>query len=82
MTEFYKKVLLDHFWSFLPKGDTSKKTGYITHNSMWAPNNMLSFRKKTSFNFKKTSGQAKIQKDRRTNRRPDGRTKDQTDPNS
>ena len=39
-------VIFDHFWSFLPDGIFSKKSGSVTHNFIWVPNTMLSFRKK------------------------------------
>ena len=42
-----KTLLLDHFWPFLPNGDFfPKKSSSVTHNYIWAPNTMLSFRKK------------------------------------
>ena len=31
-----------HFWSFLPNG---QKSAFVTHNYIWAPNTMLSFRR-------------------------------------
>ena len=40
-----KTMFLVHFWSFLPDGDISKKSDSVTHNYIWAPNTMLSFRK-------------------------------------
>ena len=47
-----KTLLLDHFWPFLPNGDFfPKKSSSVTHNYIWAPNTMLSFRKKTNDPF-------------------------------
>ena len=44
-----KTMLWGHFWSFFVIftrwGFFSKKSGSVTHNYIWAPNTMLSFRK-------------------------------------
>ena len=44
-----KTMFLGHFWPFFVifarMGIFSKKSGSITHNYIWAPNTMLSFRK-------------------------------------
>ena len=37
--------IFDHFWSFLPDGNFSKKSSSGTHSYIWAPNTMLCFRK-------------------------------------
>ena len=46
-----KTMFLGHFWSFLVifaqwEKFFSRKSGSVTHNYIWAPNTMLSFRKK------------------------------------
>ena len=44
-----KTMFLDHFGPFLVifawRGFFPKKSGSVTHNYIWAPNTMLSFRK-------------------------------------
>ena len=42
---FLKSSKIMFFWPFLPDGDFSKNSGSVTHNYIWTPNNMLSFRK-------------------------------------
>ena len=37
--------IFDHFWSFLPNGDFFQENPAVTHNYIWAPNTMLSFRR-------------------------------------
>ena len=49
-------AIFDHCWSFCLMGSFFKKSGSVTHNYIWAPNTMLSFRWKGR------------RKDRRTNR--------------
>ena len=51
------------FWSFFPNGNFFQK---ITHNYIWAPNTMLSFRKK-------------LISQSRENLRTDGRTEERED---
>ena len=59
-----KTMFLGHFWSFLPDGDFfSPKTPSVTHNYIWAPNTILSF-KKTNKPIPR----------KRTDRRTDGQT--------
>ena len=40
-----KTMFWGHFWPFLPDGDFSKKTSFVIHNYIWAPNTMLCFKK-------------------------------------
>ena len=40
-----KTMFLGHFRSFLPIEIFSRKSGSVTHNYIWTPNIMLSFRK-------------------------------------
>ena len=40
-----KTLFLAIFGHFCPMGIFSKKSGSVTHNYIWAPNTMLSFRK-------------------------------------
>ena len=41
-----KTMFLGHFWPFLPDGDFFQKNQQnVTHNYIWIPNIMLSFRK-------------------------------------
>ena len=42
---FLKSSKIMFFWPFLPDGDFSKKSGSVTHNYIWTPNTMLSFKK-------------------------------------
>ena len=54
-------------------GIFSKKSGSATHNYIWDPNTMLSFRKSYM-----EGGYTDGRRDARTYRRPDGRTDGQT----
>ena len=59
-----KTMFLGHFWPFLvifAQWRFLPKTVSVTHNYIWAPNTMQSFRKNWRANFEKTYGQ----KDRR-----------------
>ena len=40
-----KPIFLGNFWPFLPYGDFFRKNPAVTHNYIWAPNIMLSFKK-------------------------------------
>ena len=60
-------AILTIFGHFCPMGIFSKKSGCVTHNYIWAPNTMQSFRKKQWVNPEKTYWQT------------EGRTKGQTD---
>ena len=40
-----KTMFLGHFLPFLPDGDFFQITSGVTHNYIWTPNIMLSFRK-------------------------------------
>ena len=41
-----KTMFLDHFWPFLPYKDSFQKNPAVTHNYKWAPNIMITFKKK------------------------------------
>ena len=67
------------FWAFFglfcPMGTFSKKSGSVTHNYIWAPNTMLSFRKTIESILRKLKDRWKDGwKDGRKGRGTDGRT--------
>ena len=69
MTKFLNKFKKPYFWSIFPIFVAKiffSKNPAVTHNSTWASNTMLSFRKKLRVNPKKNSG------------KEDGRTDGQT----
>ena len=61
-------------------GDFPKKSGSVTHNQMWAPNTMLSFRKTNELILRKLRDRRKDgQMNRRTDRKTDGQMVGLTD---
>ena len=70
-------MFLDHFWPFLviiAWWGFFPKTPAVTHNYIWAPNNMLSFRKKLM-----SSSRENLQTDGRTDGRMEGWKDERTD---
>ena len=57
-------AIFDHFWSFLPTDIFSKKSSSVTHNYIWAPNTMLSFRKNYWANSERKYAQTEGRMDR------------------
>ena len=70
-----KTLFFGYFWPFLghfcPMGLFSKRSGPVTHNFIWAPNTMLSFKKKLMSQFRENL--------RTDGRWMEGRTEGQTD---
>ena len=61
---------LDHFWTKIPPPPPpKKKSTSVTHNTTWASNTMLSFRKKLM-----NQSQENFQTEGRKGRRMEGRT--------